>query len=32
MAKAERTETFDVPVDKFYKSIIDYSNYPKFVD
>lgn len=32
MAKAERTEAFDVPVDKFYKAIIDYSNYPKFVD
>lgn len=32
MAKAERTETFDVPADKFYKAIIDYSNYPAFVD
>lgn len=32
MARAERTEIFDVPVDKFYKAIIDYSNYPLFVD
>jgi ribosome-associated toxin RatA of RatAB toxin-antitoxin module len=32
MAKAERTEVFDVPADKFYKAIIDYKGYPKFVD
>jgi coenzyme Q-binding protein COQ10 len=32
MAKAERTETFDVAVDKMYKAIIDYKDYPKFVD
>lgn len=32
MARAERTEIFDVPVDKFYKAIIDYKAYPKFVD
>lgn len=32
MAKAERTEVFDVPVEKLYQAIIDYSNYPKFVD
>jgi coenzyme Q-binding protein COQ10 len=32
MAQASRTETYDVPVEKFYKAIIDYKNYPKFVD
>lgn len=32
MARAERTEIFDVPADKFYKAIIDYKNYPQFVD
>jgi coenzyme Q-binding protein COQ10 len=32
MAKAERTEVFDVPADKMYQAIIDYKNYPKFVD
>lgn len=32
MAKAERTETFDVPADKFYQAIVDYKSYPKFVD
>lgn len=32
MARAERTEVFDVPCDKFYQAIIDYKNYPKFVD
>lgn len=32
MAKAERTEVFNVPVDKFYKAIIDYKGYPSFVD
>lgn len=32
MARAERTETFDVPVDKMYKAITDYKAYPSFVD
>ncbi len=32
MARAERTEVFDVPVDKFYKAITDYKSYPSFVD
>lgn len=32
MAKAERTEIFDVPCDKFYKAITDYKSYPSFVD
>jgi coenzyme Q-binding protein COQ10 len=32
MASAERTENFDVPIEKFYKAITDYKNYPKFVD
>jgi ribosome-associated toxin RatA of RatAB toxin-antitoxin module len=32
MARAERTETYDVPVDKMYKAIIDYKAYPSFVD
>ena len=32
MAKAERTEIFDVPAEKFYLAITDYKNYPKFVD
>lgn len=32
MARAERTEIFDVPIDKYYKAIIDYKSYPKFVD
>lgn len=32
MARAERTEIFDVPADKFYKAIIDYKSYPQFVD
>lgn len=32
MAKAERTETFNVPVEKFYQAIIDYKSYPQFVD
>jgi coenzyme Q-binding protein COQ10 len=32
MARAERTETYDVPVDKFYKAIVDYKSYPEFVD
>lgn len=32
MAKAERTEVYDVPVEKFYQAIVDYKSYPKFVD
>jgi coenzyme Q-binding protein COQ10 len=32
MAKAEKTEIFDVPADKFYKAIVDYKSYPQFVD
>lgn len=32
MAKAEKKEIFDVPVEKFYKAIIDYKAYPDFVD
>lgn len=32
MAKAERTEVFNVSADKFYKAIIDYKSYPSFVD
>lgn len=32
MARAERTEVFDVPADKFYKAVIDYHSYPQFVD
>jgi coenzyme Q-binding protein COQ10 len=32
MAKADRTEVYDVPIEKFYKAIIDYKNYPSFVD
>jgi coenzyme Q-binding protein COQ10 len=32
MARAERKEVFDVPVDKFYQAIIDYKAYPSFVD
>ncbi len=32
MAQASRTETYDVPLEKFYKAIVDYKNYPKFVD
>ncbi len=32
MAKADRTETFDVPCDKYFQAIVDYKNYPKFVD
>lgn len=32
MAKAERTEIFDVPADKFYQAIVDYNSYPDFVD
>ncbi|WP_408096921.1 type II toxin-antitoxin system RatA family toxin [Peredibacter sp. HCB2-198] len=32
MARAERTEIFDVPAEKFYQAIVDYKNYPQFVD
>jgi ribosome-associated toxin RatA of RatAB toxin-antitoxin module len=32
MARAERTEVFDVPADKFFKAITDYKSYPSFVD
>ena len=32
MARAERTEVFDVPADKMYQAIIDYKAYPQFVD
>jgi coenzyme Q-binding protein COQ10 len=32
MARAEKTEIFDVPHDKFYQAIIDYRAYPKFVE
>lgn len=32
MAKADRTEVYDVPVEKFYKAITDYKNYTNFVD
>ena len=32
MAKAEKTEIFDVPADKFYKAIVDYKSYSQFVD
>lgn len=32
MARAERTETYDVPAEKFYQAIIDYKAYPSFVD
>ncbi len=31
MAQASRTETYEVPVAKFYQAIIDYKNYNKFV-
>lgn len=32
MARAERTEVFDVPAEKLYQAIIDYKAYPQFVD
>jgi coenzyme Q-binding protein COQ10 len=32
MARAERTEVYDVPADKFFKAVIDYKAYPSFVD
>ena len=31
MAKAQRTETFDVPIEKIYNVIVDYKSYPQFV-
>lgn len=30
MAKAERTEVYDVPCEKFYQAITDYRAYPQF--
>ena len=32
MAQATRTEIFDVPADKFFQAVVDYKNYPQFVD
>lgn len=32
MAKANRTETYDVTAEKFYQAITDYKSYTKFVD
>ena len=32
MAKAERTEVYDVPAEKFYQAVVDYKSYPQFVD
>lgn len=32
MARAERKEVFDVPVEKMYQAIIDYKSYSQFVD
>jgi len=32
MAKAERTETFNVSAEKLFQAITDYESYPKFVD
>ena len=32
MARADRTETYDVPVEKFYQAITDYKAYTNFVD
>jgi coenzyme Q-binding protein COQ10 len=32
MARAERTEVFDVSAEKFYKAVVDYKSYPHFVD
>jgi coenzyme Q-binding protein COQ10 len=32
MARAERTEIFDVPAEKYYQAVIDYKAYPGFVD
>ncbi len=32
MARADKTEVYDVPVEKFYQAIIDYKKYTEFVD
>ncbi len=32
MARADRTEIYDVPVEKFYQAIVDYKKYTDFVD
>ncbi len=32
MAKAERTEIYDVPCEKFYQAITDYKAYPSFTE
>lgn len=32
MARADRTEVYDVPVEKFYQAIVDYKKYTDFVD
>jgi ribosome-associated toxin RatA of RatAB toxin-antitoxin module len=32
MAKASRTETVDIEINKLYDTIIDYAKYPEFVD
>ena len=32
MARADKTEIYDVPVEKFYQAIIDYKKYTEFVD
>jgi coenzyme Q-binding protein COQ10 len=32
MAKAEYTQVVNVPLEKFFDTIVDYDSYPKFVD
>jgi ribosome-associated toxin RatA of RatAB toxin-antitoxin module len=32
MARAERTEVYDVSPEKFYQAIVDYRSYPDFVE
>jgi coenzyme Q-binding protein COQ10 len=32
MARADKTEVYDVPAEKFYQAIINYKKYPEFVD
>jgi ribosome-associated toxin RatA of RatAB toxin-antitoxin module len=32
MARADRTEVYEVPIEKFYQAIVDYKKYPDFVD
>ena len=32
MAKEDRTEVFDVPLEKFYQAIIEFKNNPKFLE